>query len=288
MKKLNLLLILVLLTSLSRGQKISNTIQLSSNWEYTHFAYCQTDEKALAESESAHWKMAVVPGDVHLDLQRDGVLPNLVFGQNFYRSVWVENEDFMYRTSFNAPSFKKNSRMYLDFDGLDCFATIWLNGKQIGKTHNMFMRYSFDVSDLLKAKDNRLLIRLASPMKEIYNYYPNAEEVLKKINGAFGVKERLITRKAQMSYGWDNTPRIITTGIFRPVKLRICETARIDNVWFRTKLENNYQTATANIVVETLLNGNKDAEVEVVLTKGNKKYSEQDITQKMWCLPGNN
>ena len=273
MKKLKILFILIMLTSISRGQNISNTIELNSNWEYTHFPYCQTDQQALSESESANWKMAVVPGDVHLDLQHHGELPNLVFGQNFYRSVWVENEDFMYRTSFNAPSLKKNSSIYLDFDGLDCFATIWLNGKQIGKTHNMFMRYSFDVSNTLKPTNNLLVIRLASPMKEIYNYYPNALEVLKDLNGAFGVKERLITRKAQMSYGWDNTPRIISTGIFRPVKLRVCETARIDNVWFRTKLENNYQTASANIVIETLLNGNKDAEVEVVLVKGNKKYS---------------
>jgi beta-mannosidase len=274
MKRLStLLLILISFTGFVYGQKTSNTIELNSHWEYTHFPYCQTDEQALSESESADWKSAVVPGDVHLDLQRNGELPDLVFGQNFYRSVWVENDDFMYRTSFDAPSQKKNSSIYLDFDGLDCFATIWLNGKQIAKTHNMFMRYSYDVSSSIKAENNSLLIRLASPMKEIYNYYPNAVEVLKDLGGAFGVKERLITRKAQMNYGWDNTPRIITTGIFRPVSLRVCETARIDNVWFKSRLENNYQNATADVVVETLSNGKENSDIEVVLSKGNKKYS---------------
>jgi beta-mannosidase len=71
-----------------------------------HFPYKETDEKALEQIESTTWRKAVVPGNVQMDLVRDGVLPDLYFGQNFYSAVWVENEDFMYRTSFEAPDLK--------------------------------------------------------------------------------------------------------------------------------------------------------------------------------------
>jgi beta-mannosidase len=154
-----------------------------------------------------------------------------------------------------------------------------MNGKKIGKTHNMFKTYSFDVTDVLIEKNNILLIRLAAPMKEVYKNVPNAKEIMSNLRGAFHVNERLITRKMQMSYGWDNVPRIITTGIYRPVKLRVCEAARIDNVWFRTKLKRNYTNATALVDIE--LKGNSDfkGDVEVILERGNKKYSSsQKVT----------
>jgi len=281
MKKLKLVLILIMLTSISRGQNISNTIELNSNWEYTHFPYCQTDEQALAKSDSGVWKTAVVPGDVHLDLQRNGILPDLYFGQNFYSSIWVENEDFVYRTKFDKPLDTYDSKIYLDFDGLDCFATIWLNNKMIGKTHNMFKTYSFDITNLIKDENNDLMVRLAAPMKEVYKQVPNARSVMDTLSGAFNVKERLITRKMQMSYGWDNVPRIITTGIYRPVKIRICKTAKIDNVWFRTKLEDNYSSATVNIAVDLVGNTLDYSKVEVTLSKNDNIYKDiQNIVFK--------
>lgn len=267
------------LSFLTNAQEMSNTKELNTNWEYTHFPYKETDQLALDKLPSSTWKKAVVPGDVHLDLQRDGELPNLNFGQNFYSSIWVENEDFVYKTHFDSPSLSKGNRIYLDFDGLDCFATIWLNNKIIGKTHNMFKTYSFDVTDFIRKKDNNLMIRLAAPMKEVYRQVPDAKEIMSNLKGAFHVNERLITRKMQMSYGWDNVPRIITTGIYRPVKLRVCNAARIENVWYRTKLNRNYTNATATVAVE--LKGNFDfkGDVEVVLERGNNKYSNsQKVT----------
>ena len=155
---------------------------------------------------------------------------------------------------------------YLDFEGLDNFATIWLNGKIIGKTHNMFKTYSFDISQQVKPTENQLIIRLASPMKEVYKQVPKAKEKMNKLSCAFNVKERLITRKAQMNYGWDNVPRLITTGIYRPVRLRICKAASIDNVWFSTSLAPDHSIATANIELTITSASKYDGEVEVSLT----------------------
>lgn len=44
----------------------------------------------------------------------------------------------------------KSKNINLVFDGLDTYATIFLNDKIIGKSKNMFVRYVFDVTSLIK------------------------------------------------------------------------------------------------------------------------------------------
>lgn len=260
-------------TCISFAQSKSSTTEIKDNWEYIHFPYKASDAKALEQTDSVNsWHKAVVPGNVQVDLMRDGVLPDLYFGQNFYSAVWVENEDFMYRTSFTAPELKAGKKAYLEFDGLDCFATIWLNGKLLAKTHNMFKKYSFDATVLLHKGENKLLIRLASPMKEVYNQVKDAEKILDQLSCAFFVKERLITRKVQMNYGWDNVPRIILSGIYRPVKLRICNAAKIENVWFRTSLSEDHTKAKADIAVQLIPQSDFKGEIEAVLSRNGKDY----------------
>jgi beta-mannosidase len=140
------------ITDIMSSSILSGPTELNSKWEYSHFSYCQTDDDALRKSKESVWRKAWVPGDIHLDLQRDGILPNLYFGQNFYSSIWVEKQDFMLRNYFDAPDNEKKQAVFLDFEGLDTYATIWLNGVVIGKTHNMFMTYSYDITNLFKTK----------------------------------------------------------------------------------------------------------------------------------------
>ncbi len=279
MRKSVVCIILVLVSNSLMAQVKSSTVEIKDNWEYQHFPYCHSDEDALKSMQNnSDWKKAVVPGNVQVDLMRDGVLPNLYFGQNFYNAVWVENEDFMYKTTFTVSDLTSGKKAYLEFDGLDCYATIWVNGKVLAKTHNMFKKYSFDATNLLINGENKLLVRLASPMKEVYNQVKDAKEILNKLSCAFFVKERLITRKVQMNYGWDNVPRIILSGIYRPVRLRICNIAKIENVWFRSSLSENHNLANAKITVEVLPQENFKGEIEAILMRNGKEFrSKQKI-----------
>jgi len=53
MKRLKiLLLILISFAGFANAQQTINTIELNTNWEYTHFPYCQTDEQV---QETQHW-----------------------------------------------------------------------------------------------------------------------------------------------------------------------------------------------------------------------------------------
>jgi beta-mannosidase len=267
-----ILFLLPLFSSTLFSKSISDVVEINNNWEYTHFSYCHSDDEALEKSKESSWRKAQVPGDIHLDLQNDGILPDLYFGQNFYSSIWVEDEDFLVRNYFDAPVFYEGNAVYLDFEGLDTYATIWLNGVIIGKTHNMFMTYNFEITNYLKEKNNELIVRLASPMKETNARFPNLKEKTKGLGVAFNVRQRLLTRKMQMSYGWDNVPRIITTGIYRPVKLRVAKVATFENVWFRSSLSEDHKKAHISVDVSLIPNSRFNGELEVVLTKDQSSY----------------
>ena len=273
MKKLFALCLCVGMVIVAAAQQTSRTVLLENVWYYTHFPWCKSDAQAFDRAEKAVWREASVPGTVQMDMFRDGHLPDLFYGQNFYRAVWLENEDFLYRTTFERPRMVAGERLWIEFEGLDCFATVWINGRQVAKTHNMFKIYAFDVTDMVTPGENRLLVRLAAPMKELFKVVPLAAENMKKLSCAFLVKERLVTRKVQMNYGWDNVPRIITSGIYRPVKLRVASSARIDNVWFRTALAPDHSKATATVAVELSGNTPFDGEVEAVLSRGGKRFT---------------
>ena len=44
----------------------------------------------------------------------------------------------------------------LRLEDVDCFATVKVNGHEVGKTSNRFQRYDFDVKPFLKAGENRI------------------------------------------------------------------------------------------------------------------------------------
>ena len=198
------------------------TIGLNSGWQFTW-----TRHEGHLNAPPMHfpvpWRDAVVPGDAHLDLMHHGVLPDLFVGVNLDHAAWMEDKDWWYRTGFETPE-PGSRRAILVFHGLDTFAQIWLNGRELGGTDNMHRRYEFDVTDALTVSGpNELIVRLASPRYSI-RIDPGHKPMIWS-------PERLFCRKAQMSFGWDIAPRLMTVGIWRPVELAFVDTARITNVW---------------------------------------------------------
>ena len=185
---------------------------------------------AAASPKTAAWIAkipATVPGDVHMDLMREGMLPELYEGMNLDHAWWVEHKDWWYRREFPTPADVGDRRALLVFHGLDTFATVWLNGQLIGQAENMFIRHEFDVSAALRqdGQPNELAVRLAATRYGI-RVDPNHGPLTWN-------PERFFCRKAQMSFGWDIAPRLVTAGIWRPVELVLVDSGRITNVSVR-------------------------------------------------------
>ncbi|MCX5671821.1 MAG: hypothetical protein NTU94_10930 [Planctomycetota bacterium] len=201
-------------------------------WRMTWAEYgCRTGEFSAADFDDSRWLAADVPGDVHLDLLRAGLIPDPFVGTNTDAVLWMEQKDWWYRTRLRLPrdwAGGPDCATRLLFHGLDGFATVYLDGQEIARHANMFRPLEVDVTGRLRAGgEHCLAVRLAAPLFAPLEG-PSRQET------PWG-HPRQLSRKAQMSYGWDIAPRLVTTGIWHPVELVGIDGARIADVWVRTR-----------------------------------------------------
>jgi beta-mannosidase len=159
---------------------------------------------------------AWVPGNVEFDLQRAGISPVPFVGSNIRLLRPFESHDWWYRREFDLPPEFDCHRVELVFEGLDTFASIWINGQAAGKSANMLIPHRFEVTGMVHPGANEIVIRLASAMAEARSQVYDV--------GTLSWEHRwegLYVRKAPHVWGWDILPRAVSAGIWRPVRLQI-------------------------------------------------------------------
>lgn len=180
------------------------------------------------------WSDAKVPGTIHQDLLNHNRIPNPFYGMNEEAVQWVENEDWMYRTSFVVTEEQLNrDAAVLELDGLDTYADVFLNGALILLSDNMFVGHKVPVKSVLRKGENRLLIRFRSAVKEALPQWETNGFDYPADNDHSSKRVSIYTRKAPYSYGWDWGIRLATCGIWRPVRLVFSDVARIEDYYVR-------------------------------------------------------
>lgn len=180
------------------------------------------------------WSDAKVPGTIHQDLLNHNRIPNPFYGMNEEAVQWVENEDWMYRTSFVVTEEQLNrDAAVLELDGLDTYADVFLNGALILRSDNMFVGHNVPVKSVLRKGENRLLIRFRSAVKEALPQWETNGFDYPADNDHSSKRVSIYTRKAPYSYGWDWGIRLATCGIWRPVRLVFSDVARIEDYYVR-------------------------------------------------------
>ncbi len=202
----------------------------ASSWKLHDFAPGDGVRAAahLPEHADHAWLDIAVPGDVHRTLIAAGCIPDPFYDRNETACAWMEDREWWYRVHFEVPpeALAPDERQQLVFEGLDTFATIYLNGAELGEHHNMFRPAVFDVSTRLKrGVQNTLAVRFDPPLLHIAG---------KPLSEWGRNPERTAMRKAQFGYGWDWGPRLPTIGLWRPVELRRQHRAALVGVQFAT------------------------------------------------------
>ncbi|WP_299517576.1 glycoside hydrolase family 2 protein, partial [uncultured Flavobacterium sp.] len=180
----------------------------------------------------SNWFSAKVPGTIHTDLFQNNLIPDPFFGANEKELQWIEEEDWLYKTDFQITKDElENNIIELNFDGLDTYATVFLNGKKVLLADNMFRSWKIDVKNQLKIGKNTIEIHFESASKK-------GEEESQKLSYTLPEKERVFVRKAQYHFGWDWAPRFVTAGIWKKVHLKFWNKAKIENILYDQKLLN--------------------------------------------------
>ncbi len=215
-------------------------------WSYFAFADSHPVRQELCDNwqfrqyRIGKWMPAKVPGTVHTDLMDNQIIEDPFFRDNEKQLQWIDKTDWEYELHFQVNetlSGLKHKRLV--FQGLDTWCDITLNGRPLLSTNNMFRTWSIEVSDFLLEGDNVLHIRFHSPvlkgLEEMENYglvLPASND--QSENGGMGPNRvSVFSRKAPYHFGWDWGPRLVTSGIWRPVFLEGWDDCKIEQVFIQ-------------------------------------------------------
>ena len=164
---------------------------------------------------------------------------DLLEGRNYEKAdKAIFDDTWIYKTSFGwKPAKGKHAELV--FDGLDYYADIFLNGKQIASsdtTYGVFIRRAYDVTKLLKGS-NRLEVRLRRAQPGDLN---------------IGFVD------------WNPRPLDESMGIVRPVSLHTTGAVSIGDVYVVPDLDVE-DFATADLCVRVTLSNKEDRPVEASL-----------------------
>ena len=190
----------------------------------------------LTQTRDPHnWIAATVPGSVHHDLWQAGLIADPYREQNTLLSEWVSARTWIYRKRFSVDETLRGRRVQLCFEGVDYEASFYLNGEPLGHHCSMFTPAHFDVGHLLNYRAENILAVVLQPA-------PHEQPQV-------GRSSLVRTHKTRMNYWWDFCPRLVHLGLWDDVTLNVTGPVRIENVFVRPQLNEDFSQATVEVSV---------------------------------------
>jgi len=189
------------------------------------------------------------PTEVHRDLIKNHQLTDPFNDFNELSAHWVGDETWTYSTSFDATAdyARSNTVTKLRFEGLDTFASVYLNGKVILESDNMFIEHQVNVSGMLKSEGNILEIVFESARKkglELVAQHKEHRFIVHQTETSRGP-----VRKAQYHWGWDWGPILMTCGLWKPVSIETW-TCRISTPGVQYEISDMLESAELKATVQ--------------------------------------
>jgi len=229
--------------------------------------------------KTASWEPAIVPGTALNSLVANGHFPEPYYGQNNMRSnklipdiadVGRDFYYFWYRTTFKTPGTFQNKKVWMQFDGINYIAHIWLNGEKIGDMKGMFIQQKFDVTKVIRPGKENCLAVSVEPVEFPGTMNPKMNEntaLHESNNGGDGIIGKNVTML--MSAGWDFTfhdgIRDRNTGIWRDIKVFSTGSVSIENPFIKSSLPIP-ELSPASEEISAELNNTNTTETEAELT----------------------
>ena len=235
-------------------------------------------KRDLHGSYNGGWFDAAVPGEVHLDLMKAGIIDNPNNGINSLKCRWVEEMEWYYRKEFEVSEEMLSSKAFLHFDELDLAAKVYLNGKEIARHKNMFYPLNVDVSGILKPK-NELVVQIESGLYDVCDETVRDQYTATADTGVLLTK-RMYMRKPQYEAEWDWSPRLLNVGISGGVELRFGKDIVIDDWQIKNKVSDDLKSATVTANVFPLAFEN-DKKYRLELHIGGEVFVNEDTADKL-------
>jgi beta-galactosidase/beta-glucuronidase len=192
----------------------------AGKWRVQRDSLVKADGSALSRPgfQDADWIPATVPGTILSSYVNAGALPDPNFGDNQMAiSDAFFYADFWYRDEFIPAPLAKGQKLWLNFDGINWKAEVFLNGQALGRIEGGFQRARYDVTRWIRpGESNALAVRIIKnsqpgSVKEKTFDHPDTN------GGILGTDNP--TYHASIGWDWIPTIRGRNTGIWNDVYL---------------------------------------------------------------------
>jgi len=143
-------------------------LTLASGWQLQDVAKVPEPaaQVSAAGFNSTGWYAATVPGTVLTTLVNNHVYPEPLYGENDRTDIIPESlvhTSYWYRTLIRVPKSYKDRHVWLNFDGINYSADVWVNGAKMGSIRGAFIRGNFDITSQVKPGHDAVIAVLVTP-----------------------------------------------------------------------------------------------------------------------------
>ena len=221
--------------STKSSAKVRKEVSLNSSWETIILDNPQAEKSFVENPKSDKWLNVNVPHnwDQYYGYRRTK-------HGNLHGTAW-------YKRSLNLDKKDASKQLFLYFEGVSSYATVWVNGKKVGEHKGGRTTFTLDITKaVFFDKENIILVKAAHP-----SFIADLPWVCGGCSGEWGFSE-------------GSQPM----GIFRPVSLVVTNDVRIEpfgvHIWndksiskqkaiLHTTTEiKNYGTSARNLTIENL------------------------------------
>ncbi|MCW3091035.1 MAG: glycoside hydrolase [Ferruginibacter sp.] len=206
-----------------KSQSTPLPLVLTNNWKLQEISKVSQAGSVLSTAafRPLGWYTATVPGTVLTSLVNNKVYPEPLYGENNRPDKIPESlcrTSYWYQSDFIVPQSYTGKQIWLNFDGINYGAKVWVNGKEVGEMRGAFSRGIFNISSLVTAGKKAAIAVLISPQP---NPGTSHEHTIKNGMGLNGGLSAIDGATFLCSIGWDWIPAIRdrNTGIWQKVYL---------------------------------------------------------------------
>jgi len=236
-------------------------LAIGAGWRLQNATGVSQDGAAISklEFDAGTWLPAVVPGTVLTSLVDDGIYAEPLYGENNRPDKIPESlcrTPYWYRTVLTVPEDYTGKKVWLNFEGINYTAEVWLNGRSIGSIRGAFTRGIFDITPMVTPGQPAALAVKITPQP-----HPGVphEHTLAAGMGPNGGITAIDGPTFLCTIGWDWIPAIRDrdSGIWRKVFLSASGPAVIKNPLITTEVALP-GLETADIGIQTTLQNVSD------------------------------
>jgi hypothetical protein len=257
--------------ALAANSSLPQPVTLDAGWQLQDAAKIQEAGAAIATEKykPRAWYAATVPGTVLTSLVNNGVYPEPLYGENNRPDKIPDSlsrAPYWYRTVVKVPKTYAGRHVWLNFDGINFSAQVWVNGRQAGAMQGAFGRGIFDISQDVKAGKKAVIAVLVSPQPHPGDPH---EHTIRDGVGKNGGITAIDGPTFLSTIGWDWIPAIRDrdTGIWQKVFLSASGPVVIKDPLVTTDLPLP-KTDSADVAVQARLENVTDQPQKGVLKGG--------------------